>query len=80
MIAAAMLIAREFAMRESRSAVLLPFGSLMGVIPTDSVQWGRDAQGDSNRRPSEIQRQLHSLIDPRPARAAQRVNAGGKKI
>ena len=77
-------------MRGSPTSVglLLPFGSLMGVVPTDSVQWGRDARVGSDQRPSEIQRQLHSAIDPRPAsvtaqpsrRTTQHGNAGGKKI
>lgn len=47
-------------------AVYLPFGSLTGVIPTDSVQRDVNAAGPGQRA-SQIQRQLHSLIDPRPA-------------
>jgi hypothetical protein len=59
-------IVRGFDMRDSSSAVLLPFGSLMGVVPTDTVQWGCKGPADIADRPSEIQRHLHSLIDPRP--------------
>jgi hypothetical protein len=64
-------VAREFAMRDSSpSAVLLPFGSLTGIIPVDAVPRGRvlgDASSviaGSHRPPSELQRQIHSLIDP----------------
>lgn len=59
------------------TGLVLPFGSLMGVVPTDSVEWGRDVRAGWDQRPSEIQRQLHSLIDPPMTRDA---NAGGKKI
>lgn len=70
------------------AGLLLPFGSLMGVIPTDSVQWGRAVRAGSDQRPSEIQWKPHSLIDPRPASAATRPlrrttqhgTAGGRRI
>ena len=52
------------------ASVLLPFGSLMGAIPVDSLQRER-VLGDfesilsgSGRRPSEIQQQIHSAILP----------------
>ena len=57
--------------------LLLPFGSLTGIIPVDAVGRGR-VVGDfgtvlagSCRRPSEIQRQIHSLIDPRSGGAVR---------
>ena len=56
--------------------MVLPFGSLTGVIPIDTVPQGRVLEdpsiilaGSGEQRPSEFQRQLHSLIDPRPASA-----------
>lgn len=64
----------EFAMRHSPSSAVLylPFGSLTGVIPVDAVQKGR-MLGDfssvfagSGQHVSEIQQQIHSVIDPIP--------------
>ena len=54
-------------------SLLLPFGSLMGSIPVDSVQQGRELGDFSGgvaslgQRMSEIQQQIHSVIDPEPA-------------
>ena len=66
-------IAREVAMPGSSASasVLLPFGSLMGTIPVDSAQ-GRviddfdTVLAKSGQRKSDIQRQIHSVIDPVP--------------
>lgn len=56
----------------SSAALFLPFGSLTGVIPTDAVGRGRmlgdfdSVLSGSARRGSEIQQQIHSVIDPFP--------------
>jgi hypothetical protein len=63
--------AREIVVPPSSASasLLLPFGSLMGTIPIDSVERGR-VLGDfgsvlagPGRRPSDIQQQIHSVID-----------------
>lgn len=59
-------------MRHSSSStvLMLPFGSLMGSIPMDSVPLGcvrgdfSDVLAGSAQRPSEVQQQIHSAIDP----------------
>ena len=57
-------------MRSSSPVMFLPFGSLTGVIPVDSVSRGR-VIGDfgtvlADRRNSDIQQQIHSVIEPIP--------------
>ena len=61
-------------MRQSSpsASLLLPFGSLTGVIPIDAVRQER-VLGDlssilsrSGRPASEIQQQIHSVIGPEP--------------
>src|SRR5262245_21966452 len=67
-------VAREFAMRDSSSSAVLflPFGSLTGVIPVDTVSRERIV-GDfssvltgTGERMSKIQQKIHSVIDPIP--------------
>lgn len=54
------------------TCLLLPFGALTGVIPTDSVTYGRVPEdigsvlADQRQRASEIQQQIHSVIGPEP--------------
>ena len=54
------------------ASLLLPFGSLMGDIPVDSMQRGRvlgefgGVLAGPEQRSSDIQRQIHSVIDPFP--------------
>lgn len=49
--------------------MFLPFGSLTGVVPVDAVSRGR-VLGEFGRviddswRPSQIQQQIHSVIEP----------------
>lgn len=67
-------IARGCAMPNSSATdvVFLPFGSLTGVIPIDAVRQERVLGDLSNvlsgegRRATEIQQQIHSVIDPVP--------------
>ena len=70
------------------ASMLLPFGSLMGDIPVDSLQRGRvlgefgGVLADPGQCPSEIQHQLHSVIDPFPLvsrgrRPSPRAGGGG---
>jgi hypothetical protein len=68
-------IAREFAMPKSPASdsLFLPFGSLMGAIPVDSIKQGRVLGNFSSvvagaaQRLSEVQQQIHWAIDPIPA-------------
>ena len=52
------------------ASMLLPFGSLMGDIPVDSLQQGRvlgefgGVLAGPGQRSSDIQQQIHSVIDP----------------
>jgi hypothetical protein len=61
--------------------VLLPFGALMGLIPIDSVSRARALRdfgtllAGSGQRMSEIQQQLHSVIDPAAPAPRRRVPA-----
>jgi len=57
--------------QSSSSAVtFLPFGSLTGVVPIDAVPLGRKLGEFSSvlavggQRPTDVQQQIHSLINP----------------
>ena len=54
------------------TCLLLPFGALTGVVPVDSVSRGRvlgdfsSVRPGTAMRPTEVQQQIHSVIDPEP--------------
>jgi len=70
------------------ACLLLPFGALMGGVPVDSVERGRvlgnfgSVLAGTGERVSEIQQQIHSVINPIPdvprcRRPSDRAGGGG---